>query len=94
MANIKSSKKRAITNEQRKLRNNAWKSEIKTITKKVIAALQNKELETVKGLLKTAVSKIARAKGKGVFKRNTAIRKISKISKKVALVEKGLLLEK
>ena len=45
MANIKSQKKRILTNEKARLRNNAVKSELKTATRKVKAAVeaQNKE---------------------------------------------------
>jgi small subunit ribosomal protein S20 len=90
MANIKSAKKRAITNAKRNLRNTARRSEIKTITRKVIDALDSNDLDKAKLELKVAISKIARAKGKGVFKKNTASRKISRITKKVTSAEKGV----
>ena len=90
MANLKSAKKRAKTNVKRKMKNSARKSEIKTITKKVISSLEKKELDVARELLKETISKIARAKGKGVLKKNTASRKISRISKKVVVAEKQL----
>ena len=40
MANIKSQKKRILTNEKARLRNNAVKSELKTATRKVKAAVE------------------------------------------------------
>ena len=40
MANIKSQKKRIRTNEKARLRNNAVKSELKTATRKVKAAVE------------------------------------------------------
>lgn len=84
MANIKSSKKRAKQNGVRRLRNIARRSDIKTNCKKIELALAEKNLEEAKSLLKVAESKIARASGKGLLKKNTASRKISRLAKKVA----------
>ena len=83
MANIKSAAKRAKTNEVRRIRNVARKSEIKTVTKKLLGALLEKKTDEVKVLLREAESKIAQAAKKGVFKRNTAARKISRMTKPV-----------
>ena len=83
MANIKSAKKRAKTNEVRRKRNVARRSDVKSATKKVLAAVQANALEKVHELLKEAESKIARAKAKGVMKKNTANRKISRLAKKI-----------
>ncbi len=87
MANIKSAAKRALTNEKSNARNVARKSEIKTATKKVMAALADNNLVEAKELLKSAESKIARACGKGVLKDNTASRKISRLAKRVAAAQ-------
>ena len=84
MANIKSVKKRVVTNEIRRQRNVARNSDLKTASKKVLTALDEGNVEVAKDLLKTAESKIARARGKGLLKKNTASRKISQLSKKVA----------
>jgi small subunit ribosomal protein S20 len=87
MANIKSAKKRAKTNKIRRIKNNAKKSEIKTVSKKIFAALSEKNISTAKALLIEAEAKIARAGGKGIIKKNTAIRKISRLAKKIATVK-------
>lgn len=84
MANIKSAKKRAITNEIRRERNVQRRSDVKTAVKKVLSALASNDLVLAQELLKDAESKIARARGKGVLKSNTASRKISGIARKVA----------
>lgn len=84
MANIKSAKKRAKTNAIRQKRNNSRKSELKTITKKVLTALADNNIAEAKNAFKVAESKIARAKGKGLLKANTASRKISRLAKKIA----------
>ena len=84
MANIKSSKKRALTNEKRRVRNVARRSELKTWTRKVEEALVGGDMKVAQDTLRVAVSKIARAKGKGLLKANTAARKMSQLAKKVA----------
>lgn len=84
MANIKSAKKRALTNEKRRERNVGRRSDIKTAVKKVLSALSSNDLALAQELLKSAESKIARASGKGVLQKNTASRKISGVAKKVA----------
>jgi len=89
MANIKSAKKRAKTNEVRRQRNVARRSDMKTATKKVLLALEVNDLAAVKELLKDAESKIARATGKGVLKKNTAARNISRLAKKVTQAMKA-----
>ncbi len=89
MANTKSTKKRTKTNEIRRIRNVARRSEIKTIVKKVLDAVEKKEVVAAKDLLKNAETKIARAAGKGLFKKNTASRKISRLAKKVASLAKA-----
>ncbi len=84
MPNIKSSKKRALTNEKRRIRNVARRSELKTWTRKVEDALASNDVKVAEETLRVAVSKIARAKGKGLLKANTAARKMSQLAKKVA----------
>ena len=89
MANIKSAKKRAKTNEVRRNRNIARTSDIKTSTKKVLDALAASNVETAKELLREVESKVARAHGKGMVKRNTASRKIGRLAKKIAKAARG-----
>jgi small subunit ribosomal protein S20 len=84
MPNIKSAKKRARQDETRRVRNNARKTAIKTATKKVLVALDGKDLVEAKELLKEVNAQLARAKGKGVLHKNTAARKMSRLAKQVA----------
>ncbi|KKP29820.1 MAG: 30S ribosomal protein S20 [candidate division TM6 bacterium GW2011_GWF2_30_66] len=85
MANIASAKKRAKQTEVKRLKNLNRKTAIKTAIKKVIEALASKapQDQTLE-LLKSAESQMAKAKGKGVLHANTASRKISRLTKKVA----------
>ena len=80
MANIKSAKKRILVNEKKAARNQMIKSAVKTEVKKVRAAVEagNKE-EAAKALL-AATSAIDKAESKGVIKKNTASRKVSRLA--------------
>jgi len=89
MANIKSAKKRAKTNEIRRKRNVARRSEIKTATKKVLDALQANDLAGAKEFMKEAESKMARACGKGLLKKNTAARRVGRLVRRIAQKAKG-----
>lgn len=88
MANIKSNKKRAKTNEKSRQRNVAYRSMIKTASKKVLASLEGTPATTAQELLQAAESLIARACSKGVLKKNTAARKISSLARAVAQATK------
>lgn len=83
MANIKSAKKRIKVIETRTARNKATKSRVKTAIKKVDAAVAANDKEAAKAALTAATSEIAKAAGKGVYHKNTASRKISRLSKAV-----------
>ncbi|MBR0164705.1 MAG: 30S ribosomal protein S20 [Lachnospiraceae bacterium] len=83
MANIKSQKKRILTNEKAAARNKAVKSGVKTAVKKVRAAIDAKDKEAAKEALVQATSTIDRAKSKGVLKKNTASRKVSRLAQAV-----------
>ena len=80
MANIKSAKKRVLVNQKKADRNTMIKSAVKTEIKKVRAAIEagNKE-EAAKALL-AATSAIDKAESKGIIKKNTASRKVSRLA--------------
>lgn len=84
MANIKSAKKAVRQNKVRRLKNLRRMSSVKTACKKVMISLEDNDVDSAVKFLVDAESQIARAKGKGLFKKNTASRKISRLSKKVA----------
>jgi len=56
---------------------------MKTQIKKVTAALENKEKESLDAVLKKTVAYINKAASKGVVHKNNAARKVSRLSKKV-----------
>ena len=83
MANIKSAKKRILVNETKALRNKAIKSKVKTVIKKVDVAVAASDKELAKASLISAISEIDKATSKGVYHKNTASRKVSRLSKAV-----------
>ncbi len=83
MANIKSAKKRILVNRTRNERNKAIKSKVKTSIKKVEAAVAAKDVEAAKAALLAATAEIDKATSKGVYHKNTASRKVSRLAKAV-----------
>ena len=80
MANIKSAKKRILVTETRAARNKAIRSEVKTSIKKVEAAVAANDKEAAAAALKVASTEIDKACSKGVFHKNNAARKISRLT--------------
>ena len=83
MANIKSAKKRILVNETKAARNKAIKSKVKTCIKKVEVAVANNDAEAAKAALHTAIVEINKAGSKGVYHKNTASRKVSRLAQAV-----------
>ena len=80
MANIKSQKKRIITNEKARQRNASYKSSMRTAYKAVVAAVNAKDVELAKKLLPVAFKKIDRSVSKGIQHKNTAARQKSHLA--------------
>ena len=83
LANIKSAKKRILVNETKAARNKAIRSKVKTACKKVEAAVTAKDKAAAQANLLAATSEIDKACTKGVYHKNTASRKISRLAKMV-----------
>lgn len=83
MANIKSAKKRILVIETKTLRNKMIKSKVKTLVKKVDAAVAVGDKNAAAVSLKNAIVAIDKAAAKGIFHKNTAARKVSRLSKAV-----------
>ena len=80
MANIKSQKKRILTNAKAAERNKAMKSELKTRTKNAVSVINT---ETGEEALRLAVKRLDMAAAKGVIHKNQAARRKSRLMKKV-----------
>lgn len=81
MANIKSAKKRILVNRTKAERNKSIKSGVKTAMKKVEAAAAANNKEAAAAALLNATSVIDKAAKKGVYHKNTAARKVSRLAK-------------
>ena len=83
MANIKSAKKRILVAETKAARNKAIRSRVKTFVKKVDAAITAGDKAAAQAAVLAAISEIDKATSKGVYHKNTASRKVSRLSKAV-----------
>ncbi|HKX80534.1 MAG TPA: 30S ribosomal protein S20 [Novosphingobium sp.] len=84
MANTPQARKRIRRNEARTLVNTNRVSRIRTFVKKVEAAISGGDKAAAAEALKAAQPELARGVAKGVLHRNTASRKLSRLSKRVA----------
>ena len=84
MANIKSQIKRIRTNEKRRLRNQAVKSELKTLVRRTREAVEAGDQEKAVAALRVASRKLDVAVSKGVIHKNQAANRKSKLAKRVA----------
>jgi len=87
MANIKSSQKANRQRITRTARNVAHKTAMRTVIKRLRAAIGGKKVKEAQALLKDAVSGIDSAASKGVIKRGTASRTISRLTVAVSALK-------
>jgi small subunit ribosomal protein S20 len=80
VANIKSQKKRILTDAKRAERNRAVRSEMKTRTKRAVETVGTDENDEA---VRLAVKRIDKAVAKGVIHPNAAARKKSRLMKRV-----------
>lgn len=88
MANHKSAEKRARQSVRRKTVNTTRKGRVKTIEKKLLAALGLKDSTTAKQLYQSFVSFIDRAAKKNVVSKNHANRKKSRLASRISQLTK------
>lgn len=88
MANIKSAIKRVKIAERNRLRNKAYKSAVKTLTKKYLQAVEAyaanptaEAMEVVEQSMSAAYSKIDKAVKRRVLHRNNGARKKSRLAR-------------
>jgi len=86
MANHKSAKKRIRRNANRAEINKSRISRIRTFVKRVEAAIASGDKDTAQTALKDAQPELMRGVSKGVLHKNTASRKMSRLSARVKAV--------
>lgn len=89
MANLKSQKKRILTNEIARKRNISVRSRLKTFAKNIDEAIAKKDADAINTNLPIVLREIDRAAQKGVIHANSAARKKSHIQHAAAVALKG-----
>ena len=79
----KSTIKRARQALKRLQRNRTVLSAVKGVIRKVVGAVDAKDAQAAKASLREATSALSKAVTKGILKRNTASRRISRLADKV-----------
>ena len=88
MANTTSAKKRIRSTLKKTDINKSRRSRIKTFVRKVEDALESKDAKAAMESLKAAQPEIMRGVTKGIFHKNTASRKISRLSSRIKAISK------
>ena len=83
MPNKKSAERRMRSSARRQEVNQSVKSRLKTLHKKVVVSLEEKNEENAKSALRSATSALDKAVKRGVIHPNTAARKKSRLATKV-----------
>ena len=83
MANTPQAQKRIRRNERRRIINGARVSRIRTFVKQVESALASGDKEQAQAALLKMQPELARGVSKGVVHKNTAARKLSRLTKRV-----------
>lgn len=84
MANNKQARKRILINAKKRLRSMSIRSAVKTAFKKAESAvMEEKNLAAAETLVMTAVKKVDKAACKGLYHKNTAARKKSRLMSKL-----------
>jgi small subunit ribosomal protein S20 len=83
MANIKSQKKRILTNEKRRLRNKAVRSELKTRIKAAHTEIASGSEDAAAAVV-FAQKRLGKAGAKGTIHKNQAARRTSRLMKQAA----------
>ncbi|GJM15361.1 MAG: 30S ribosomal protein S20 [Thermodesulfobacteriota bacterium] len=81
---IKSGIKRHRQSLKKRERNTVIKSDLKTQLKKFEEVLESKDANSAQQVLRDTEAKLRKAASKGAIKKETASRKVSRISKRVA----------
>lgn len=86
MANTPQSKKRARQSERRADVNKSRRSRIRTFLRKVEEAIESGDRDAASAALRAAQPELMRGITKGIFHKNTAARKMSRLSARVKAI--------
>ena len=82
MANSKSSKKRILVNETKRIRNRPYRSAARTYVKKAELAIKAGKRDDASAAVGDALSMLDRVSNKGIIHQNNAARRKSRLMKK------------
>jgi len=88
MANIKSAKKRILQSQKKTEFNKFRKTRIRSVIKSLNSLISNKKKDDSRKSFLTLESELSKAVSKGVYKKNTASRIVSRLSQKLKLLVK------
>ena len=91
MANSPQAKKRARQIERRTAVNKNRKSRIRTFLRKVEEAIESGDKDAAVSAFRAAQPELMRGVTKGIFHKNTASRKVSRLAARVKAISSGLL---
>ncbi|HEX2053943.1 MAG TPA: 30S ribosomal protein S20 [Actinomycetota bacterium] len=83
MANIKSQKKRILTNERRRVRNREYRTALKTYIKRFNAAVAGGDADLAQSEFRRAARALDKAVSKGIIHRNNAANKKSSMASRI-----------
>ena len=89
MATHKSAEKRHRQNEKRRVRNHALKSQLRTLVKRVLTAVEKKDAAAAETELRVAARALDKAVTKGVLHRNNASRRLSRLTLRLNSLRKA-----
>lgn len=88
MPNLPAAKKSVRKDKKRQARNQAIVSRLKTLIKNLNALIEQQKQQEAATLLRDVMSALDKAAKSGVIKKNTASRKKSRLSAKIAKINK------
>ena len=83
MANIKSQKKRILTNEKRRVRNRQYRTALKTYIKRFNTAMAGGDTDVALSEFRSASRALDKAVSKGIIHRNNAANKKSSMAQRL-----------
>ncbi|SFE28552.1 30S ribosomal protein S20 [Alteribacillus iranensis] len=83
MANIKSAKKRVLTNETKRVKQQAFKSAMRSAVKEFYKKADSNDQAGAKELLVLAEKKLDKAAGKNIIHKNSAAREKSRMHERL-----------
>ena len=88
MANIKSAKKRILQSQKKTEFNKFRKTRIRSVIKSLNSLISNKKKDDSRKSFLALESELSKSVSKGVYKKNTASRIISRLSQKLKMLVK------